>query len=148
MELKQRVKQTREAFAQADATKEIRLAELKAEIDAVTARWEAQNQQLLVDWQELKSAMESAESDLREFAVGHYLGTGSKSYDKQVGVRVTTLIDYDTATAVEWAKTNAPIMVVESVDKKQFETYAKANELPFVTKTEKVSAVIASNLED
>jgi hypothetical protein len=95
---------------------------------------------------EASDRLRTLTEQLRIEAIEQYAITGEKKIDDEVSVRVTVGLDYAQNDAVSWAKTNAPVMVVESVDKKLFDAFAKANELSFVTKTEKVSAVLAASV--
>lgn len=80
------------------------------------------------------------EDKLRQMAIDHYNETGEKSLDENLSVRVTKFFDYDMKEALAWAKENAPILIVQSIDKKKFEKFAP--DCDFVTIDEKVSSVI------
>lgn len=95
-----------------------------------------------------------AEEKLRAAVVEICKASGEKTFDEHLSVRETVKLNYAADTAVLWAKKNAPIMVVESVEKKQFEAFAKAQmtetddqfikgaDLGFVRIEKTVSAVI------
>jgi hypothetical protein len=148
LDAKNKVAALREEFANVDIEKVAFEQSLKKEIEELTERRRAAEVELLTKHDHLQWELDTAEHELKDLVIENYKETGVKSYDKEVGVRVSVSLSYDQPAAVSWAKTNAPIMIVESVDKKQFEAYAKANELPFVEKVEKISAVIASVLTE
>lgn len=68
----------------------------------------------------------------------------SKQFGPGLSVRVTTRLVYAEADALAWSKTNAPFLVRESIDRKQFETAIKSLSLPFVAIEEKAYAVLSA----
>jgi hypothetical protein len=116
---------------------------LNAALVQLTDQFNAEHAELIaVNDAALKTLMD-AESALRDALVENYKATGEKTFDKDCGVMVTTKYEYDPAEAVTWAKTNAPVLVVEAVDKKAFEKMPMVSELPFVTTIETPTAKLA-----
>lgn len=109
-------------------------------IKAVQAEFEAANGEFLAVKAEVDLAAQNSEAELRQAVVDHFERTGEKTIDENLSVRVTRSFKYETSDAVAWAETNAPVMIVKSVDKKAFEKFADG--LPFVEIEEKVSSVI------
>lgn len=73
--------------------------------------------------------------------------TGEKKLEFGLGIRVSTKIHYYEDAAIRWAKENMPIAVKQVIDKKQFETFAKGNELDFVDKIENVTVTFPKELK-
>lgn len=123
------------------------LAEKRKPIDAAIAEIEKQyadeNFNLLIQAKEANEAAADYDSQLREMVVQHFTETGEKRMDVDCSVRVNTKFSYDNKTAVAWAETNAPVLIVKTVDKKAFESLPQTSELEFVEKIETVTAVIA-----
>ncbi len=117
--------------------------ELDQAIAEVQARHDAQNRELLDLAQQVRDEREKAEADLRTALVDHFKATGQKTFDKDLGVRVSEKLEYADEEALVWATMNAPFMVVRSVDKKAFENVAKLQKLVFVTITPTVTATVA-----
>ena len=91
----------------------------------------------------LRSDATVLDACIRSLAVEEYNKTGSKSPAPGIGIRVTKRLEYDEDVALEWARTNAPVLVVESLDKKGFEKLAPAE---IVTVEECPTATIAKEL--
>jgi len=72
--------------------------------------------------------------ELRERMVDHYVKTGEKVIDENLSVRENVKLVYENDAAVKWAESNAPIMIVKSVDKKAFESLPTVADLDFVDK--------------
>lgn len=115
---------------------------LKAAIADLTAKWDEENAADVKAYENAKAAFDTTEMNLRAEAVEYYRETGNKTFNENVGVQVRKSLEYEMAKAVKWAEVNAPIMIVKSVDKKPFETLAETQDLDFVKKIEKVSAVL------
>lgn len=105
-------------------------------IKAIQAEFEAANSEFL----EVKALVDLTAQKLRQAVIDHFERTGDKTIDENLSVRVTKSFKYENADAVNWAETNAPVMIVKSVDKKAGEKFADG--LDFVTIEEKVSSVI------
>jgi tagatose-1,6-bisphosphate aldolase non-catalytic subunit AgaZ/GatZ len=87
-----------------------------------------------------------ADETLRKALVAWHKKTGEKTYDKDLGVSVSTKLEYDEGQAIDWSRANAPILIVktESLNKKGFE--AIAADLDFVTKKDVPTARIGKSL--
>lgn len=79
-----------------------------------------------------------AEKALKSAALAYFDATGEKAIDENVSIRENpTKLTYETPDAVAWCKENMAIAVVELVDKKLFEDYARkhGDKVPFVGQT-------------
>lgn len=89
--------------------------------------------------EELKST-EEKNSELKELiktdSIKEYEETGEKKLSTGLGIRVTTKLIYEESDAIKWAKENMLVAIKETIDKKQFESFVKSNELEFVEKIE------------
>lgn len=73
--------------------------------------------------------------------------TGIKQLTGGLGIRVSTTLDYDEAVALEWAERNMPVIVKKVLNKVPFNKYAKAEDLDFVNKEEKVSVTFPKEIK-
>lgn len=86
-------------------------------------------------------------ANIQEDAISAYKATGNKHPEDGVTIKVFTRLQYNPEEALAWAKTNAPFLVIESIDAKQFETLAKGGNVACVTIVDEPRAQIASKLE-
>lgn len=115
---------------------------LKAAIAELTAKWNEENAADVKVYEDAKAALDTIEMNLRAEAIEFYNETGLKTFNENVGVQIRKSFEYSMADAVKWAEVNAPVMIIKSVDKKPFETLAETQDLDFIKKVEKVSAVL------
>lgn len=118
-------------------------AELEEQINAIREQHRAKYAEAYNTLDELKSTFADVDAFLREQIVAAYTPGGEKKIDDNLSVRVTKKLKYDQMKAVEWAETNAPVMIVKNVDKKAFEAMPTVTDLDFVETEETVSAVIS-----
>jgi len=126
-----------------------RLGDAKAERDA-TPQGIAYNV-IQEEVSRLGDEMVKREEQAREEIVKTYIETGNKKPAIGTGIRVSKgkLLIKNPVAAVEWAKKNMPIAVVESVDDKAVLAWAEQQaELPeWIERLEdKVTATIATDL--
>ena len=118
--------------------------DLDARIAAVKEAWQRENAELLENYDAAATSLTAAETILRDACVAEYERTGEKTFDSDLSVRVNTRLEYDRAKATEWAKDNAPFILV--ADDKQFKNLDIAKTLDFVEEVKTVSAVISTKL--
>lgn len=98
------------------------------------------------------SSMEAVNLDLKkqisDESITKFKETGEKKLEFGLGIRVSNKLNYSEDAAIRWAKLNMPIAVKEVIDKKQFETFAKGNELEFVDKIESVLVTFPKELKE
>lgn len=97
---------------------------------------------------EANAALETADKALRERALYTYTQTGNKSLPG-AKVRVSTVYVYDESKAIAWARSNAPALIVETVNKKGFEALVAATpdtRPEFVTVALKPTVAVDSDL--
>lgn len=122
--------------------------EMQKALNAIHDRFAADNAALIQSVSDTSVETLKAENALREALVTNYEITGVKTFDNDLSVRVTETITYPTEPALNWAKTNAPFLVQEVLDKKGFDSIAKARFFDFVEIERKVSAVVSKHLSD
>lgn len=144
--LKNKLARARQFAAQAENAYGEKYAGLMDAIEKARGDWERDNSLIVAEYERTKKAAEAADKDLRAELVAFYNATGEKRFDEHLSVRVNIKLAYEIEKATEWAKTNAPYMLI--ADKSQFEKHAKDKKvsLDFVTKKEDPSGVIASAL--
>jgi len=118
-------------------------AALNAEIEAVRAAHLASHGEVYDLRNGFAEKLQEIEASLRNATVESYQQTGEKKVDENLSVRVTRKLNYDQSKAVAWAETNAPVMIVKSVDKKAFEAMPTVTDLDFVEVNETATAVIS-----
>ena len=94
----------------------------------------------------VKQLREELETEIRDEAISKFKETGEKKFG-QIGIRLTKRLDYENEKALTWAGLNMPIAVKKVLDKKQFETFAKVNELDFVNIEEIPTATIPTEIK-
>lgn len=129
-----------EAFG--DTLNERRLP-INLAIQEMNDRFDAENAELIQDLADAINAVTHCDQQLRDITVLHFNETGEKRLDADCSVRVSTKFQYDNGKAVTWAETNAPVLIVKTVDKKAFESMPMIADLEFVEKVETPTAVIA-----
>lgn len=115
---------------------------LDEQIKALTVQWEANNAELLAERADIADVAAETETKLRADIVNAYLANpSSKTVAPGLSVRVNTSLKYDPDSALEWATTHKLAL---ALDRKAFETFAKANPagFDFVKTIETPSAVI------
>jgi hypothetical protein len=109
--------------------------------------FEQNNAELILEFNNVQYNLDACESNLRKELAAWYGETGEKTYDKDLGVRVSKKFEYSDRDAIAWSKENCRAAVVETVNKKAFEATAQVVGIPeFVTVKETVTAVIAKEL--
>lgn len=91
----------------------------------------------------MKETCQEAEVKLRELALQIFAETRDKAVAPGVSVKIFEVLDYEPKEAFKWAMAH---QIALSLDKKSFETFAKATPLEFVTIKEEPRAQIAQDL--
>ena len=120
------------------------LAEQEALVRQRRLKWEADNQSLLDAAAKGKLALTIAEEDLRLKAIHAYRETNNKVPGPGLGIRETTVLRYTPEKALAWAQKHGLAL---ALDKQAFESFAKVQEFPFVTKELVIIATIATDME-
>lgn len=116
---------------------------LEEALDRITKNWEKLYADDIRDAEIAGTNLELADSELRRALIEWSRQTGEKTFDEHLSVRVTEKLEYTPEAATEWAKANAPFILV--ADKKQFEQIAKNQELGFVAKIKNYVSVLAKD---
>lgn len=117
--------------------------ELKSRLEVVADEHRETHREAYQAYADTLLAENTAEAELRRLTIDYYEKTKTKTVDENLSVRVNTKLEYEIGKAVEWAKENAPVMIVESVDKKSFEALPAVKKLDFVFEIETPTAVIS-----
>lgn len=144
--LKNKLARARQFAAQAESSYGDKYTGLMAALEKARADWEKENSLIVAEYERTKKAAEAADKELRAELVEFYKLTREKKFDEHLSVRVLIKLTYELEKATEWAKNNAPYMLI--ADKSQFEKYAKDKKvsLDFVTKKDEPAGVVASVL--
>jgi hypothetical protein len=116
---------------------------LYAAKDAKLKAFELENSTLLDSLKLAEQEANATESLLRTKMVDFYVATKIKEGPFGLKIRITSRLEYDPAIAFKWATEHNLAL---TLDKKAFETIAKAQPLDFVTKVEVPGATIPSEL--
>jgi hypothetical protein len=126
---------------------------LQARLNLTDAKAAWQEKQKAIDESPEKAAYDlakdvenTASTNVRTMATEIYQETGEKHLHEAVDIKLTTQYEVDWEKALEWCRTEMPAMLV--VDQKAFLQYAKASmrNLPFISETENVTPLIATNI--
>jgi hypothetical protein len=143
-ELKERLLVARQVAASAKEAKDAIAAKINLEVAAFREKLELGHVETFAAASVAATALEEADTALREELISRYNQTGQKTFDKHLSVRVNTLYEYDATDATEWAKKEATFLL--TVDTKAFCKLPDLDKLEFVTKKTTVTAVIAKEL--
>jgi len=120
--------------------KQSKLDLLKSNLSAKKEMFNTENAGLLKEVEVMEDSINTTKEEIKIQAIRDFKENGIKKLYGGIGIRVTSKLFYEEKSAIAWAKENMPVALVENIDKKQFETYAKSNDLAFVEKTETITA--------
>jgi hypothetical protein len=126
----------------ADVTERHRTAKssLDAAIEDLKTEWSRRNSELVGEFQEITQLAAIKDKQLRDATIDAYKANPtSKTVAAGLSVRINTSLNYDAAKALEWAKAHDLAL---ALDKKAFETIAKAQAIDFVETVEIPTAVV------
>lgn len=115
-------------------------------IEALEAEWKKKNADMIAEFERALAAADEANETLRVAVVEWCRRNEVKTYDELCGMRVSSKLEYSINDATEWAKKNAPFLLI--ADKKQFEKLETAKSLSFVRSFPNYTAVISSKLAE
>jgi hypothetical protein len=152
-ELKAKYLEAIDAYKRTGAEHDKIRATICAAIEAIETEFEEDYSDLIHALEDTKLAVQTSEAMLRYAIVAEYdkriaasddPSSVAKTLGNGLSVRVTEKFTYAEADAIAWARSNAPILVRESIDAKQFEKMVESlNDRPsFGTIERKVTAVI------
>lgn len=122
------------------------IEEKQAEFSRLRNEFEEQNKELTNSIVSLYDDISAAKSWIKIEAEKEFERTGQKKLLGGIGIRVSNVMDYSTEDAIVWAKENMPVAVKEVIDKKQFESFAKENDLDFVEKEKRISVTFPKEI--
>ena len=99
------------------------------------------------DLEEIRNKKELLEQEIREEVINKFKETGEKKFG-QLGIRISKKLVYEPNDAMAWAKDYMQIAIKTVLDRKQFETFAKVNNLDFVKVEEIPTATIPTEIKD
>ena len=102
-----------------------------------------QNASLIEHISQLKMSIDDCKAILKENAEVEYEKTGDKKLLGGIGIRISTQLTYDEKEALEWAKNHQLCL---TLNKKEFETLAKIQEIGFVKKQEKITVTFPKEI--
>lgn len=123
------------------------LTELNDKISIKRLEFEEQNKELIESIVKLNSEVEMHKESIKEDAKIEFKETGIKKLLGGIGIRILSKINYSEEDAMLWAENNMPVAIRKILDKKQFETFAKSNELDFVEKEESISVTFPKEIK-
>lgn len=106
---------------------EKRYATVRAAIAKLEVEFTATNSELIKAQEEERARVLSLEKTLRSTIVTVYEANpdGGKQLGDGLSVQVRSRYEYGEGDAMAWAKTNAPVLIVHSIDRKGFEAMLK-----------------------
>lgn len=118
-------------------------AKLDELLDAVREQWQADNAEFWQLWDQQVALAAETETALRDAVIAAYEANGrtNKQIAPGCSVRINTKLDYNAATALDFAKTHG---ICLKLDAKEFEKVAPTICPNLVTPIETVTAVLSS----
>ena len=113
--------------------------------DSEYQEWVEENQPYIDAEIKAKSYCLEAETQLREMALQTYEETEDKQVAPGVGIRVRTVLNYESKDAMDWAVKHELALKLDSL---AFEKIAKTSNLSFVTITEEPTTTISQDLKE
>lgn len=113
---------------------------LKESLSAKMVAFEEENAVTISALKEQATRVESIKEIIRTDALKEFGETGEKKFVGGIGIREITELVYETEKAIDWCRENMPVAVVERLEKKTFDSFAKNNDVPIVTR-KKIAAV-------
>lgn len=126
--------------------KQEKLAKLKDNLEIKRVEFEEANTELFEEIKLVSESCDETKAEVSEEAIEEFKSTGEKKLLGGIGIRVLSKISYSEQDAINWSETNMPIAVKKAIDKKQFERFAKDNDLVFVNKEEKISVTFPKEI--
>lgn len=111
-----------------------KIEELKQKLYGKKEQFEKDNAELIESIRLISEQSETLKYNLKLDAEQEFKETGNKKLLGGIGIRESIKLFYEEDAAINWARPNMPVAIKEVLDKKQFEAYAKTNELEFVEK--------------
>jgi len=105
--------------------------------------WEQEHLSLQTSVATTSELVGEEEDKLRALTLQAYEQTGNKTPALGVSVKIFQTLDYEPKEALKWAMAH---QIALSLDKKSFETFAKATPLEFVTISDEPRVQIAQTL--
>ncbi len=119
------------------------LASLQEARAVALEAWERDNAALLTLTRETADRLREAEGDLRARAVETYQATGNTKPGPGLGIKLMTVLHYDSGDALAWAKEHRLAL---ALDRATFERLAKTARPAFVAIETVPTGTIASDL--
>lgn len=91
-----------------------------------------------------KKALSDLKQKISEEARAEFKETGSKKLEGGIGIRETTVLNYDKDTAFKWAKEHELCL---SLDSKSFEKLALSQNIEFVEKNTEVKVTFPEKIQ-
>lgn len=108
--------------------------------------FEKENKELLSSMATLQENISDIKFDLTKEASAEFIETGEKKLLGGIGIRIMNRLSYNPEAAIIWAHNNMPVAIKKTIDKKQFEVYAKANDLDFVERQESITVTFPKEI--
>ena len=122
------------------------LTHLEEQLSKKRDEFETMNKVLIETIEIKRSGQEDIKEVLRVQAEEEFKETNQKKLLGGIGIRILSKLNYSESNAMDWSKENMPIAIKTILDKKQFETFAKSNDLDFVNKEEKISVTFPKEI--
>ena len=126
--------------------KHTQLESLKSSLANKKETFNEQNAGLIKEIQMMEDSCGTTKDEIKIQAISDFKENGIKKLLGGIGIRVTSKLFYEEKAAIDWAKTNMPVAIVENIDKKQFESFAKTNDLEFVEKQETIGVTFPKEI--
>jgi hypothetical protein len=123
-------------------------ADLENQIQAVKDAHRQANAEIYDNLDSAASRLIKVEEEIRIAMVSVFESCGEKQLAPGLSIRVNSKLQYDIASAVRWAETNAPVLIEKTINKAAFESLPSTPDLEFVRTETTPIAVISKNLAE
>ena len=124
-----------------------KLSELEERYSNLKEQFKESNSVLIEEINQILNSFNETKEEIKIEAIGEFKINGEKKLLGGIGIRISKKLDYSEENALDWAVDNMPIAIKTILDKKQFESFAKTNDLEFVKKEESISVTFPKEIK-
>ena len=123
------------------------LNSLKDELRKKKDEFEENNIELINKIYEINTQISLERGSITKCALLDYEATKNKQLLGGISIRRNEILTYKDTDALNWARTNMPIVIKEVIDIKTFEVFAKTRDLDFVNKEDKFTVCFPKEIK-
>jgi len=117
------------------------------QLSELQEQFDVENSSIINQIKTHKEDMVDHKEQLKEQGLVEYKETGSKQLTGGLSIAVSKTYDYEDSEAIEWARKNMPVAILEKLNTKMFKAHIKDNKLDFVKYEEMIKAQFPKELK-